>query len=156
MAELVGQHAFEFDAVHLLEQAGGHRDRRVLGAPARGEGVRDVAVDDRDPRLRQVGHRAQPLDHRVQLRRVVRRDDLRAGGLESELVGRPVLHDRQADEDHEHRHEPDVQRIEEHECEYDIEQAQEPARGEHPQRQPSVAAVRLALHGVNGSAAPMD
>ena len=37
-----------------------------------GERVRDVARDDRDPRLRQVGHRAEPLDHRVQLGRLAR------------------------------------------------------------------------------------
>ena len=40
VAELVREHAFELDAVHLLEQARGDRDRRVLGIAAGGERVR--------------------------------------------------------------------------------------------------------------------
>ena len=56
-----------------------HRDRRVLRVAAGRERVRDVARDDSDPRLRQVGHRAEPLDHRVQVGRLVGGDDLRAG-----------------------------------------------------------------------------
>ena len=35
VAELVREHAFELDPVHLLEQAGGDRDRRVLRVAAR-------------------------------------------------------------------------------------------------------------------------
>ena len=49
-------------------------------------------------------------------------------------------------DDHEHRREPDVQDVEEHDGEDDVEQAEEPARGEHPQRQPPVTSEALALH----------
>ena len=45
-------------------------------------------VGDGDLRLRQVGLHAQALDHRVQLRRLLRRDDAGAHGGQRELVGR--------------------------------------------------------------------
>ena len=67
-------------------------------------GLRPVAnafgtsrVDDGDPRLRQVGHRAEPLDHRVQLGRLSARDDLRPGRGERELVGGVVLEEGDPD-----------------------------------------------------------
>ena len=62
-----------------------------LRAAARREGVRHVGVDDCDPRLGQVGQRAQPLDHVVQVGRLVALDDLRPGGRERDLVGREQL-----------------------------------------------------------------
>ena len=52
--QLVGEHALELDPVHLLEQAGGDRDRRVLRVAAGGEGVRRRVVDDVDARLGQA------------------------------------------------------------------------------------------------------
>ena len=64
--ELVGEDALELDAVHLLEQAGGDGDRRVLGVAAGGEGVRRRVVDDVDARLGQPAGDAQPLDEVVQ------------------------------------------------------------------------------------------
>src|SRR5438094_133940 len=42
VAELVGQHRLDVAPVHRLEQAGGHRDRGVLGVAAGGEGVGGV------------------------------------------------------------------------------------------------------------------
>ena len=90
-----------------------HGDGGVLRVAAGRERVRDVGGDDGDARLRQVGHRAEPLDHRVQLGRLLGGDDLRAGRRERELVGRPVLEDGDADDDHEHRREADVQHVEE-------------------------------------------
>ena len=64
--QLVGEDAFELDAVHLLEQAGGHGDRRVLGVAPGGEGVRRRVVDDVDARLGQAAGDAQALDEVVQ------------------------------------------------------------------------------------------
>ena len=48
--QLVGEDAFELDAVHLLEQPGRDRDRRVLRVASGGERVRRRVVDDVDPR----------------------------------------------------------------------------------------------------------
>src|SRR6478736_6405754 len=50
--------------------------------------------------LRQVGHRAEPLDHCVQIRRLFLGDDLGPGGGERELRRREVLEDGEADDDH--------------------------------------------------------
>src|SRR5581483_4147254 len=124
-----------------------------LRVPAGREGVGDVARDDGDPRLRQVGHRAEPLDHRVQLRRLVRRDDLRAGRGEGELVGRVVLEEREADHDQEHRREPDLQDAEEHDGEDDVEEPEQRAREEHPQRKPPIPTERPAIHVAHGTRA---
>ena len=63
--QLVGQHALELDAVHLLQQAGGDGDGRVLRVAAGGEGVGAGVVDDVDPRLRQPAGDAQALDEVV-------------------------------------------------------------------------------------------
>ena len=76
--ELVREHALDLARLEAAPEAGRDRDGRVLRAPAGRERVRDVGVDDRDPRLRQVGERAEPLDHVVELRRLVALDDLRA------------------------------------------------------------------------------
>ena len=70
--ELVGEHALDLLRLEPLPEALGDRDGRVLRAPAGGERVRDVGRDDRHPRLRQVGHRAEALDHLVQLGRLAR------------------------------------------------------------------------------------
>ena len=145
--ELVAEHALDLLRLEAAPEAGGDRDHGVLRVPAGRERVRDVGVDDRDPRLREVGHRAEALDHRVQLGRLLRGDDLRPRGGEGELVRRPVLDGGQADDDHEHRGEPDVQGVEEDEGEADVEEAEQAAREEHPQREPPVPAEVSAFHG---------
>jgi len=94
---------------------------------------------------------AQPLDHRVQVGSLLGRNDLRAGCRKRQLVGRPVLHERDSDHDHEHRNEPDVQHLEEHDGEEDVEEPEHGARQHDPEREPCVAAERLALHGSHGS-----
>ncbi len=48
------------------------------------------------------------LDHVVQRGRLLAADDLRAGGLEGELVRGVVLEEREPDDDQEHRCEPDA------------------------------------------------
>ena len=65
VAQLVGEHAFELDPVHLLEQPGGHRDRRVLRVASGGERVGRGVVDHVEPRLRKPGRDAEPLDEVV-------------------------------------------------------------------------------------------
>ena len=70
-----------------------------------------------------------------------RRDDFRAGGGEGELVRRVVLEEREPDDDQEDRDETDVQNVDEGDCEDDVEQAEEAAREEHPEREAGVAAI---------------
>ena len=118
----------------------------MFRAPAGCERVRDVGVDDCHSRLRQVGHRAQPFDHRVQLGCLIAVDDLGPRGSESELVGGVVLEEGQADDDYEHQREAGVQGVEEDDCEDDVEQAEQAGRQEHPQRQSGVTSVGLAFH----------
>ena len=65
VAELVREHAFELDPVHLLEQPGRDRDRRVLRVAAGRERVGRGVVDDVEPRLREPARDAQPFDEVV-------------------------------------------------------------------------------------------
>ena len=63
-----------------------------------------------------------------------------------QLVRREVLEERDPDDDHEHRDEPDVEDLEEPDGEADVEQTEQPACQEHPQGEAGVASVCLALH----------
>ena len=58
---------------------------------AQREGVGDRRGDDGDLRLGDVGLDAEALDHRVQLRRLLRRDLLGAHRAQRELVGAEEL-----------------------------------------------------------------
>ena len=98
-------------------------------------------VHDRDLRLRQVGDRAQPLDHVVQRGRLLAAHDLRAGGGEGDLVGGVVLEQRDADHDQQHRREADVEEREQDDGEDDVQQAEQARREEHPEREAGIAAV---------------
>ena len=135
MRELVCKHSLDLLRIEAPPEALGHRNGCVLRAPAGRERVRDVRRHDGDLRLRQVGHRAETLHHRVQLRRFLARGDLRAGGRKRELVRGVVLEEGEADHDHEHRDQADVQRLEQDDGEDDVQQAEQPAGGEHAQRQ---------------------
>ena len=126
MRELVREHRLDLPRLQALPEALGHRDGGVLRSAARGERIRDVRRDDGDARLRQVCERAQPLDHR-------------AGCGERELVRRPVLNDREPDDDDEHRHEADVQCAEQHERENHVEQPEQTAGQEHAHREAEIA-----------------
>ena len=149
--ELVPEHGLDLLRLEPPPQPLRHRDCRVLRVPARRERVRDVAVDDRDARLRQVRHRAEPLDHRVQLGCFLGRDDLGPGCAERELVGGVVLEEGEADDDHEHRHEPEVEDAEQDDAKDDVEQAEQRAREEHAQGQAPIASEVFALHEPNGT-----
>ena len=101
----------------------------------------------------QVGERAEPLDHRVQVGRFLAGDDLRARGRKRDLVGCPVLDPRDADDDHEHGYERELHEDEQHDRKTDVEQPEQAAREEHPDREPGVAPVGLPLHGSHGNEA---
>ena len=58
-------------AVELAEDAGGHADHRAVRRAAGRERVGHVDVGDADPGLRHVGERAEPVDHAVQLGRLL-------------------------------------------------------------------------------------
>ena len=81
---------------------GGRADGRVLGRAAERERVRHRRVGDGDLRLRQVGLHAQPVDHRVQLRRLLRRDDAGAHRGQRELVRREQVQRGEAADDDDH------------------------------------------------------
>src|SRR5205085_4801007 len=66
VTQLVGQHALQLDPVHLLQQPGRHRHRRVAGIAPGGEGVGCDIVDDVHPGLGQPGGDAESLDEVVQ------------------------------------------------------------------------------------------
>ena len=71
MAQLVGEHRLHLVGGEQAEDAGGHADHGALGRAAGGEGVGDRHVGDADARLGHVGERAQPVDHGVQLGRLL-------------------------------------------------------------------------------------
>ena len=144
--ELVRQHALDLVRLEPAPEAGRHGDGRVLGATPGRERVRDVRVDHGDPRLREIGHRAQPLDHGVQLRRFFLAHDLRAGGCEGELVGGEVLEDGEPDDDQEHRNQADVQNLEQDYGEAHVQRAEQRACEQHPEGKTGVATVGLAFH----------
>ena len=66
VTQLVGQDAFELDAVHLGQQPGRHCDRRVLRVAAGGKGIGRGVVDDVQARLGEARRDAQALDEVVQ------------------------------------------------------------------------------------------
>jgi hypothetical protein len=55
MADFVAQNGFHFVAAHVVEQAGGYRDQRVVLVRARGEGVRIRRIEDADFRHADAG-----------------------------------------------------------------------------------------------------
>jgi hypothetical protein len=57
--------------------------------------------------------------------RLVAFHDLRARGLQCELVGREVLEEGKADDDQDHRDEADAQDLEEDDCEDDVQQSEQ-------------------------------
>ena len=87
----------------------------------------------------------------MQVGRLFARDDLRAGRGERDLVGRPVLHGGNPDDDHKHRNELEMRDVEKDEREADVEQPEQAAREEHPDREPRIAPERLPLHDSDGS-----
>ena len=64
-----------------------------------------------------------------------RLDDLRARGLQGELVGGEVLDERHRPDDHDHQHDAGVQHVEQRDREQDVEQPQHRAGQQHAQRQ---------------------
>ena len=111
-----------------------------LGRAAGREGVGHGQVGDTDARLGHVGERAEPVDHAVQLGRLLRGHLAGAHGPHRDLVGAPPLPEGDADRDGRDRHGPagavdvgDDQRDEAH------EQRPEQEHGEgHPGGQPGV------------------
>ena len=59
----------------------------------------------------------------MQIRCFLGRDDLGPSRTERQLVGGVVLEEGEADDDHEHRHEPEVEDAEQDDAKDDVEQA---------------------------------
>ena len=85
--------------------------------------------------------------------RLLAADDLRARGAQRELVGGEVLEEREPDDDQQHRHEPDVQDVEEDHRDDDVQEAEQAAGEKHARREASVTAIGTAFHGSHGTAA---
>ena len=118
----------------------------VLRVAAGRERVRDLGRDHRDARLRQVGHRREPLDHRVQLRRLVALDDLRAGSEQGELVRREVLEERDAADDQDDGEDPTLRTLTRTTKKTTYSSPSMNIVSEHPAGESAVASVSLAFH----------
>ncbi len=70
VGHLVAQYALQFLAVHLLQEATGHGNRRVLRVASGREGVGRRVVDDVDARHWYPGGRGHLTDDVVELRRL--------------------------------------------------------------------------------------
>ena len=90
--QLVRDHALELLLRHVLEDAGRDRDDRVVGVPPGGERVGLLVRRHRDDRHRQSRPLAEPVDHPVELGRLLLGDDLRAVHPEHDLI-REEVHD---------------------------------------------------------------
>jgi hypothetical protein len=66
-------------------------------------------------------------------------------------VGDSAGHGGDADDDHEQRGEPHVQHVEQHDGEQDVEQAEQAARGDDPDREAGIPAEGLSLHACDGT-----
>ena len=97
-------------------------------------------LSDGDARLRQVGLHAQALDHRVQLRRLLWRDDARAHGGERELVGGEELEGGEAAGDQRRSRWRRPPRREQRRHEHGVDEAEQEHRDDHPDLEPGVAA----------------
>ena len=115
-------------------------------APAR-ERVRHVGVGHGDPRLGQVGLDAEPLDHRVQARRLLRRDLLGAHRGQRELVGEEQLGQRAARRSRPRSVTRPGAGREQHADEDHVEQAQQEQRQQHPDLKTGVPGEDCSLRG---------
>jgi hypothetical protein len=98
----VRHHALELRRAEQLHDAGGGAHGRLLGRAAEREGVRHARVRHGDLGLRQIGLHAQALDHRVQLRRLLRAHHPCAHGGEGQLVRGEQVQQGEAARDHGH------------------------------------------------------
>ena len=147
--ELVRHDALELGGGEQLHDPRRRADRRALLRLADREGVGHVGVGDGDLRLGQIGLDAEALDHRVQLRRLLRRDLARAHRVQRELVGGEELHRREPARD-EQDHEALDAGCEQHADERDVQRTQEEHREQHAGLQSRVACERR-LRGSHGS-----
>jgi hypothetical protein len=96
-------------------------------------------LGDRDPRLRQIGLHAHPLDHRVEPGRLGQRDLTRADRVQGELVGQEQLRGREPGDDHEH-HCGAHAGCQQDDHEQHVEQPEHRHREQHPQPKAEVPA----------------
>ncbi len=137
-----------------LEDPRRRADRRRLARAPHRERVGHRGVHHVDARLGQVGLYAQALDQRVQLRRLLRRDLVRAHRPQRELVRREELHAEQAD-GHDEDRDAACAGGEQHADEQYVDRAEQEQRGDHPDLKPGVAAEgRGACHGIDVSRTP--
>ena len=88
-------------------------------------------------RLGEVGLDAEALDHRVQLRRLLRTHLARAHRRERDLVRGEELHGEQRRRDHRDRHGAGA-RGDQHADQHRVDEAEQEQRHEHPDLEPGV------------------
>ena len=144
--KLVGEDTLDLSRLEALPEPTGDGNHGVLGAAARREGVRHVGVDDGHARFGDPGCLSKPLDHGMQLWRLILLDDLRAEALSAILSdvkywrsASPAMIAMTTPSDR-------LEELEQDDEEHDIERTQQERCEDHPPRQTGVATVCLALH----------
>ena len=137
MRQLVGQHGLELGLVEAAQDAGRDADDGVFLVATGRERVRHVDIRDRHLGLGHVGHRAQPVDDAVKLRRLLAGDDLALHRVQRDPVRVEVLNEEQHERDDEDEDElhPDE---EEHSDEDGVKKPEQEDRRHHAGCEPAV------------------
>jgi len=135
--QLVSQHCLELRLVQAAQDACRDADDGVLLVATGRERVRHVDVRDRHLGLGHVGHRAQPVDNAVKLRRLLAGDDLATHRVQRDPVRVEVLHEEQDDRDDEDEDELDPDE-EEHRDEDGVKEPEQEDCRDHAGREPAV------------------
>ena len=106
MRELVRDDPLELLAIDQAHEPLGHADHRVLGVPARREGVGLLVRRHRDGRHGEAGPLPQAIDHVIELRGLGAVDDLRAVRPEDHRGRVPVHEDVHAGREDQRHHHP--------------------------------------------------
>ena len=104
--QLVRDHAFQLLRRHVLEDARGDRDDRLLRAAPGGEGVGLLVRRHRHDRHRQPGPLPQAIHHPVQLRGLGLGDHVGAVHPEHQAVGEEVHHEVEEPAEDQGEHQP--------------------------------------------------
>jgi hypothetical protein len=147
MGQLVRQHRLQLGRGQPPLDPGGHADHGVLLVAPGGEGVGQVGVGDGDPRLGHVGQGAEPVDHLVQLGRLLGRHLVPAHRRQGDPVGEEVLEEQEPAGDHDDEH-PALQQDDEDGDKDHVQQAEQEHRAEHAARETGVGREPRSCHQI--------
>ena len=88
--DLVGEQPVDLGGRRPAEHAGADGERRMHRAASRGQHAREPVRDHVQPRLDHAGARRQPLDRRMQQRRLTGQEFARADHPHRDAIGEPV------------------------------------------------------------------